>query len=428
MDFPHYIEVIAATLFAIAVIHTFSTKFFEHLARLRPDHGGLLHLLGEVEGVFGLWAAILLVIVSVTVGLKEAVDYLDSRNFTEPAFVFVIMVVAASRPVLKSAEQLMGLIARLLPLRRSTGYFFVLMSVGPLLGSFITEPAAMTLTALLLRDHFFSRDISERAKYAIIGTLFVNVSIGGALTPYAAPPILMVASTWSWGFSDVFSMFGIRSIIAVLINAVAISWLVRREFRESAETNEFQADEGKVPVAVVLIHLLFLAGVVIFNHHMAVFLGLFLFFLGFTQAYARYQRPLILRQGLMVGFFLAGLVVLGGMQRWWLQPTLQGLDGTVLYLGATALTAITDNAALTYLGSLVQGIDDNFKFALVAGAISGGGLTVIANAPNPAGYSILKSKYKDESIGALGLFIAAVPPTIVTILVFWGDRFAGMLF
>ncbi len=428
MNFPHYIEVIAATLFAIAVIHTFSTKFFEHLAHTRPNHAGLWHLLGEVEGVFGVWAAILLVVVSITVGLKDAVDYLDSRNFTEPAFVFVIMVVAASRPVLKAAEQFMGLIARLLPVRRSTAYFFTLMSVGPLLGSFITEPAAMTLTALLLRDHFFSRDISERAKYAIIGTLFVNVSIGGALTPYAAPPILMVASTWSWGFGDVITQFGIRSTIAVLINAVAITWYVRKQFRESAETNEFQADEGKVPSPVVLIHLLFLAGIVIFNHHMAVFMGLFLFFLGFTQAYARYQRPLILRQALLVGFFLAGLVTLGGFQRWWLQPTLQGLDGTVLYLGATALTAITDNAALTYLGSLVQGIDDGFKYALVAGAITGGGLTVIANAPNPAGYSILKDKYEDESIGALGLFAAALPPTIVTILVFWGDRFVKLLF
>ncbi|MFO1265309.1 MAG: putative Na+/H+ antiporter, partial [Rubrivivax sp.] len=366
MTFPAGVEIAAATLFAIAVIHTFSTKYFEHLAHTRPNHAGLWHLLGEVEGVFGVWAAILLVAVAVTVGLKNAVDYLDSRNFTEPAFVFVIMVVAASRPILKAAEQFMGVIARLLPLRRSTAYFFVLMSVGPLLGSFITEPAAMTLTALLLRDHFFSRDISERAKYAIIGTLFVNVSIGGALTPYAAPPILMVAGTWNWGFVDVISQFGVRSAVAVVVNAVAVTWYVRHQFRESAETNEFQADEGRIPSPVVLIHLLFLAGIVVFNHHMAVFLGLFLFFLGFTQAYQRYQRPLILRQALMVAFFLAGLVTLGGFQSWWLQPALEGLDGTVLYLGATALTAITDNAALTYLGSLVQGTDDTFKYALVA--------------------------------------------------------------
>jgi len=427
MSFPHFIEVTAATLFAIAVLHTFSTKFFEHLAHTRPNHAGLWHLLGEVEGVFGVWAAILLVFVSVTIGVKEAVDYLDSRNFTEPAFVFVIMVIAASRPVLRAAELLIGLVARLLPMRRTTAYFFTLMSVGPLLGSFITEPAAMTLTALMLRDHILSRDITERTKYAIIGTLFVNVSVGGALTPYAAPPILMVAATWNWGFAEVFSQFGVRSALIVVINAAILTLLVRKQLSESEGSSQFRTDEGPMPAGVIVIHLAFLAGVVVFNHHIAVFLGLFLFFLGYTQAYKRYQRPLILREGLMVGFFLAGLVVLGGMQRWWLQPVLAGLDGTVLYLGATALTAITDNAALTYLGSLVQGITDEFKFALVAGAITGGGLTVIANAPNPAGYSILKSRFSDDSISAAGLFLGALLPTILAILVFWGDRFVRSL-
>ncbi len=428
MNFPHFIEVTAATLFAIAVIHTFSTKFFEHLAHTRPSHAGLWHLLGEVEGVFGVWAAILLVFISVTIGVKEAVDYLDSRNFTEPAFVFVIMVVAASRPILRAAEIVMGGIARLLPMRRSTAYFFVLLSIGPLLGSFITEPAAMTLTAIMLRDHFLSRGITERMKYAIIGTLFVNVSVGGALTPYAAPPILMVAATWNWDFMHVFSAFGVRSMAIVFVNAAAVTWLIRKQLSTSDESAEFRSDEGPMPLGVIAIHLLFLAGVVYFNHHMAVFLGLFLFFLGYTQAYKRYQRPLILREGLMVGFFLAGLVALGGMQRWWLQPVLSGLDGTVLFLGATALTAITDNAALTYLGSLVQGITDEFKYALVAGAITGGGLTVIANAPNPAGYSILRARFNEDSISALGLFLAAVPPTIVAIAAFWGDRFIRALF
>lgn len=428
MNFPHFVEILAATLFAIAVIHTFSTKFFEHLAHTRPNHAGLWHLLGEVEGVFGVWAAILLVVISVTVGVKEAVGYLDSRNFTEPAFVFVIMVVAASRPILRAAEILMGAIARLLPMRRSTAYFFVLLSIGPLLGSFITEPAAMTLTAIMLRDHFLSRGITERMKYAIIGTLFVNVSVGGALTPYAAPPILMVAATWNWDFAQVFTMFGVRSALTVFVNAAALTWLIRKQLSASGESSEFRSDEGHMPIGVVFIHLLFLGGVVVFNHHMAVFLGLFLFFLGYTQAYKRYQRPLILREALMVGFFLAGLVTLGGMQRWWLQPVLSGLDGTVLFLGATALTAITDNAALTYLGSLVQGINDEFKYALVAGAITGGGLTVIANAPNPAGYSILRSRFNEDSISALGLFIAATPPTIVAILAFWGDRFVRGLF
>jgi Na+/H+ antiporter NhaD/arsenite permease-like protein len=121
---------------------------------------------------------------------------------------------------------------------------------------------------------------------------------------------------------------------------------------------------------------------------------------------------------LLVAFFLAGLVVLGGLQQWWLEPVLMSLDANAVFFGATALTAITDNAALTYLGSLVEGLSDEFKVALVAGAVTGGGLTVIANAPNPAGVSILRSKFDNNSVHPVGLLLGALPPTIVAALAF----------
>jgi predicted cation transporter len=168
----------------------------------------------------------------------------------------------------------------------------------------------------------------------------------------------------------------------------------------------------------VLMHVLFLIGIVTFAHHPAVFLGLFMFFLGFTAAYERYQSPLILREGLLVAFFLAGLVVLGGMQRWWLEPALLSMNAQAVFFGATALTAITDNAALTYLGSLVPGLSEGFKYALVAGAVTGGGLTIIANAPNPAGATILKSGFDEGAIDAGKLFLAALAPTLVAMLAF----------
>jgi Na+/H+ antiporter NhaD/arsenite permease-like protein len=97
------------------------------------------------------------------------------------------------------------------------------------------------------------------------------------------------------------------------------------------------------------------------------------------------------------------------------------MSGAKLYFGATALTAITDNAALTYLGSLVEGISDELKYALVAGAVTGGGLTVIANAPNPAGAGILQSAkaFGGTGISPLGLFLGAVPPTLVAVAFFW---------
>ncbi|HQU97599.1 MAG TPA: putative Na+/H+ antiporter [Nitrosomonas sp.] len=420
MTDPTSIQYIAATLFALAVIHTFSTKYFEHLAHIQPQHAGVWHLLGEVEVVFGLWAMILILFIFAIGGKQDAIVYLESRDFTEPMFVFVIMVIAGTRPILEFVASVVQRIATVVPLNQGMVMYFLLLSLVPLLGSFITEPAAMTLAALMLRDTVFSKDISTRLKYATVGVLFVNVSIGGTLTPFAAPPVLMVAAKWDWDITFMLINFGWKSALAVTVNALTVTWLFRREFEQikAIGAAEPTSQGSKVPISVVLIHLFFLVLVVLFAHHSAVFMGLFLFFLGYTAAYERHQNPLILREALLVAFFLAGLVVLGGQQQWWLQPLLMNMNETAVFFGATALTAVTDNAALTYLGSLVEGLTEEFKIALVAGAVTGGGLTVIANAPNPAGFSILKSKFDEQSIHPLGLLIAALPPTIVAIIAF----------
>src|SRR5690606_10862757 len=187
-------EVVATALFALAVIHTFSVPVFARLANRGGTHAGLWHLLSEVEAVFGVWACALFVWMALTVNIHEAVEYLDTRNFTEPAFVFVIMVVAASRPIIELVNLCVLGLARLLPVRHEIAQFFVIMFLVPLSGSLITEPAAMTLAALLQRQAYFRRPGQDGFKYLTIGVLFVNISIGGVLTAYAAPPVLMVAN------------------------------------------------------------------------------------------------------------------------------------------------------------------------------------------------------------------------------------------
>lgn len=411
------IEHLAALLFGLAVLHTFTTKLFAKLAHINPRHAGLWHLLAEVEVVFGLWAFILVAMWVAMSGKAPVIQYLESRNFTEPLFVFVIMVIAASRPILAMVVWLVRYLAAMIPVQRAVAVYFLCLSALPLLGSFITEPAAMTIAALMLRDGYFRQGLSTRLKYATIGLLFVNVSIGGTLTTFAAPPVLMVAAKWNWDTMFMISNFGWKAAFAVLVNAFAITWFFRSEIAQKGRADR-TSPGADVPAAVSAIHLSFLIGVVIFAHHAVVFMGLFLFFLGYTEAYKQHQDRLILREGLLVAFFLAGLVVLGGLQQWWLQHSLTGVEPTVLYFVATALTAITDNAALTYLASLVEGVSDQFKYAVVAGAVTGGGLTIIANAPNPAGVSILKSSFDDESVSAIGLFLAALPPTFVAILAF----------
>jgi hypothetical protein len=407
---------IGLVLFVIALLHTFATHLFEVMAHRHPRHAGLFHLLGEVEVVFGFWASVLMVVMAMVEGGDAAVDYAESRRYTEPLFVFVVMVVAASRPVLEAARGLLRLLARLVPARTEVAQAWLALALVPLVGSLITEPAAMTLAALMLAPTVFRQGMPEWLKYGALGVLFVNVSIGGTLTSYAAPPVLMVAEAWGWDSAWMLRHIGWRSLIAVVFNASVITLLLRTHLRPLDASIE--GESVPVPPLVALIHLAFLAAVVLLAHHPVLFLGLFLLFLGFTQAYGRYQSPLILKEGLLVGFFLAGLVVLGGMQQWWLQPIVSSLGPTALFFGALGLTAITDNAALTYLGSLITGLSEHAKYMLMAGAVGGGGLTVIANAPNPAGAALLRHGFADESIGTVWLFLGALGPTCAAALMF----------
>lgn len=411
------IEHIAAVIFAIALVHTFAAKLFERLSHRYPRHAGLFHLLGEVEVVFGFWAIVLIFAMAAVKGGTEALAYAESRKYTEPLFVFVVMVIAASKPVLHVVMASVNAIAQILPVRSSLATAWLGLAAVPLLGSAITEPAAMTIAALMLAPQIFRPDVPERLKYLALGVLFVNVSIGGTLTSFAAPPILMVASTWNWTSAFMLATLGWKAAIAVLVNASIAVVALKAHLPETHPTVA-TATESNMPMTLIAAHIAFLAAVVALAHHPVAFLGLFLMFLGVSQAYERFQSPLIIKESLLVAFFLAGLVVLGGLQQWWLQPIVSGMSPDVLFYGATALTAVTDNAALTYLGSLIVGISDEAKYNLVAGAVAGGGLTIIANAPNPAGAALVRGGFADASIGAGGLFVGALLPTCIAVAAF----------
>jgi hypothetical protein len=419
---PQSIEILASVLFGLAVLHTFCVKRFAHWSHSYPSgsvQNHLLHFLAETEVVFGVWAAVLFVgIVAVKGTVHDAVHYVEGLNFTEAKFVFVIMVVAATRPVVRLAEALISAAARLIPMRESVAFYISALFFGPLLGSFITEPAAMTLLALLLKRRYFDQQISQKLAYATLGLLFVNVSIGGTLTHFAAPPVLMVAAKWNWGLAYMFEHFGWRAVSACLVSTLMVTGLFWKELKEVPVDKR---SEARIPVWLTATHVAFLALVVVFAHYTNIFFGVFILFLGLVTATSQHQEPLKLREGLLVGFFLAGLVTLGTLQAYWLKPLIERLTGNALFFGATGLTALTDNAALTYLGSLVEGISDELKYALVAGAVTGGGLTVIANAPNPAGVGILQGAkvFGGEGISPVGLLIGALLPTGVAVVFFW---------
>jgi hypothetical protein len=437
----------ATAMFALAVLHTFMasklTKIshdLEHRHReilLRRSRAAeqaqaastenvvsfkaeLFHFLGEIEVVFGLWIVPLFAGMIWFHGWEESVRYLDGRNFTEPLFVLVIMAIAASRPVMVFAQIVMAWFARIGG--NSVGAWWLsILTLGPLLGSFITEPAAMTISALLLSKKFFDRYPSRTFAYGTLGLLFVNISIGGTFTHFAAPPVLMVAGTWGWDMPFMFMHFGWKSAISIAVSNV-VFWGVFR--KELVRLNQHQPGDGiggrprpPVPKRLIVLHIIFLGWTVLTNHYPVLFIGGFLFFLGLTQATSHHQDEISLRGPLLVAFFLAGLVIHGGLQGWWIAPLLGKLDDTPLFFGAVLLTAFNDNAAITYLASLVPNLSDSMKYAVVAGAVAGGGLTVIANAPNPAGVAILR-KFFNDSVSPLGLLAGAIIPTAIASAVF----------
>lgn len=413
-------EIISTVCFILAIFHTFSVKQFQNLATKYKEGTvgeNLFHLLGEVEVVFGLWAGIFILLSSLLTDKQTSLEYLNSRNFTEALFVFVIMVVCSTKPILNFVESLILLISKILPVNKPTAIYFSTLVFGPLLGSFITEPAAMTVTALFLLQFFYKSSVSEKAKYLTLGLLFVNVSIGGTLTPYAAPPVLMVAGKWGWDLNFMLTHFSWRAVSAIVLSTVTVIFLIQKDLKKISVT-EIEK-KNKLPAWVGILHLIFLALVVIFHQSTVIFLGLFMFFLGLVNVTSEYQKSLKLKESLLVAFFLGGLVVLGGPQKWWLQPLVSELSSYVLYLGSIVLTSFTDNAALTYLGSQVENISELSKFALVSGSVVGGGLTVIANAPNPAGYSILNSSFGESGISPLKLFLGALLPTTIAAIFFF---------
>lgn len=427
---PSKVEIAASAIFGLAVIHTFIVSKFQKMAKKYPQGSiaeNIFHFLGEIEVVFGLWSAVFFLVYTFFEGfaaynsehkvVSGALYYLESLNYTEAVFVFVIMCMASTRPIILLAEKIIKLIASTLPIPEKVSFYFTTLAVGPLLGSFITEPAAMAVVSLILLDYFYSHNMSEKFKYATIGLLFVNISIGGTLTHFAAPPVVMVASKWNYDFEHMIKNFGYKAVVAIIISTILYSMYFKNELRGKLKIKHREDNATLNPHWwVYLTHLLFLALVILNAHHLVFFTAIFLFFLGFMHITSEYQDQPKLRESLMVGFFLGGLVFLGGPQAWWLKPLLNSLGDLPLFIGTTALTGITDNAALTYLGSLVE-MSDSAKYNLLAGAVAGGGLTVIANAPNPVGYGVLKDSF-NGSLNPLYLFFGAILPTLIGCICF----------
>jgi hypothetical protein len=437
------LNLVATVIFFGAIVHTFLVARFRKIAHNyqqsyeaieyllhatdgRPDFGKkhdkllfraqLFYFMGEVEAVFGIWLIPLFVAIIAFHGWSTMVDYVGNVNVADAIFVVVIMAIASSLPIIRFTETV---IAKVSAIGKGTpaSWWLAILTLGPLLGSFITGPAAMTICALLLRHRFYSLQPSERLKYATLGLLFVNISVGGVLTQFGSPPVVIAASAWNWDLVYMLTHFGWKAVIGIILSNLLYLTVFRREFARLVTNvpDEEQDQEGprSIPWRITCIHILFLCWTVANARYPVLMILAILFFLAFVSATRLNQHAIALRPPLLVGFFLAALIIHGGCQQWWIGPVLGTLSKWPLMFAATILTAFNDNAAITYLASLVPGFSEALKYVVMAGAVSGGGLTVIANSPNPAGQSILASRFGKAGISPLYLFLGALVPTLI---------------
>jgi Na+/H+ antiporter NhaD/arsenite permease-like protein len=414
------IDKLAGLFFAAAILHTFLTKKIHHYANAIQKKGmikGLLLVLSEVELVFIIWSLMLFILSLFFWGSNRTLLKMSHLNFTESFFVMFIMIIASTRPITLLARNFILRVTKYFPLNKKLAYFFGVLMIGPLLGSFITEPAAMTVTAILLLEAIFQKPISLNLKYSIIALLFVNIAIGGSLTPFAAPPIIMVAQKWEWTLSFMFKHFALKTLISLFLSTLFISLKYKKEIIQqiSIQTN----NSKKIPLSITFINLFILIMMIVNAHSFKIFSFTFICFLIFYKMSKRHQGQLKLKEGVLVCLFLLGLTILGSYQEFWITPLIKNLRGGILFSGSMILTSIVDNAAITYLGSLVTDLDESQKLALVYGSLIGGGLTIIANAPNPIGHKILEGSFNEDGLSATLLFKAALIPTLITAIVFY---------
>ena len=439
-------HIISLIIFILAIIHTLSVyKVHEWAKKLEekelPQRKGttqersfwchILYFLAEIEIVFALWAIPLFIAMGCYYNWTISFEYINTRDYTEPLFVVVILAMASTRPIVHTAEKLIGWIAKGLGGSLSA-WWFVLLTIGPLLGSFITEAAAMALCALLLSEKFYQYYPSKKLSYATLGLLFVNISVGGILTDFASPAVLILSHCWNWSIQDIFFNFGWKAALGIFISN-SLYWLFfRKELihmhvkQKAAQVyQEFTSKpkEDPIPLWVTCIHMLFMFWIVVVSQYPAIFIATFLFFIGFHQATRAHQHSIQIARPLLVGLFLAGLIIHGGLQGWWVVSILEDLNPLSVMGVAIAMTGFNDNAAIYYLTTLIPNWGEAFKYAVFTGVIAGGGLTVIANAPNPAGYAILRKHF--DGIKPLNLLLAALIPTLILYAIFY---FFGPLF
>lgn len=436
-------------IFLLAVIHSFvaplllkaaSKRIRRHEMPIDPVAGGskseipkrtghfsketffweMVYFFGEIEVVFGLWAIPLLLSMVWFFDWDTPVAYIKSNHYTEAAYLFVSMAIAATYPVIRFVEQVSEKVMGWFEDTPLT-WWMTLLTLGPLFASYLKDTSMMTIVAILLMRHFYIFRPPLKLALATQSLLFVNMGVAGSLTSVASPTALLVSGPWGWDTGFMFFTFGWKAMVGIITVNVVYWFLFRESFaalNRKAKTMFLQKVEVvDVPFWVTGVHLAFLVWVILTNNEPALYLGAFVLFLGFYQATHPYQIALSLRVPILIAFFVASLELHASLQGWWAEAFLESFKEQVLPFVALVLTTICHNSMVVYLATFVPHLTDRAKEAYFSGAIAASGLTLISSGANLIGYKVLSQAF-DEPIAPSTIFIYSFLPTFIMLAIF----------
>ncbi len=392
---------------------------FPKLCKRHQLFSELYRFVSKVEIVFVLWAVPLFFWFLYTEGYRVTMAYFNSRNYNSAMFIVVIFLLLESRPIVYFAERLLSSIARI-GKTSPKSWWWTLMIATPLLTFLLKESGAMIIGATLLVRHFYAFSPSSRFAYATLGLLFSNISIGGLSSSISSRAMFVILPSLKWGHKFVFQYFAWKATLAILVSTTVCYLIFRKEFDTFPTTvlnRDFKGE--RVPWWIICIHII-LVWIVVWSRYTPLFIvAILLFYIGFQRFTIFYQSPLNIPKACLVGLFYAGMVIFGDLQEWWVLGIMHGMSDFGYMISSYMLSIFLDNALVNYLVHNLPVATDCYLYLVITGCMAAGGLTLLANMPNIIGYLLLRPAFRDSSISQGKLFLAALGPSFISLIVFW---------
>lgn len=434
MVLPQYSKTLligSGFIFLLAIIHTFLTpKLFFLSERFRHKQliftesskkyymlSELIGILSKVEIVFFVWAIPLFFLFWISEGFKLTITYFDTRNYSFPIYIMTIVVLTTSKPIIDFADRILTFLAKLGP-NTPKMWWWALLLGSPLIACLVKEPGAMIIGSTLLLRKFYYLTPSRSFRYATMGLLFSNISMGGLLTPVSSRAFMLVQSSLNWKPGFLLAQFSWKAFIAIILSTTIYYVIFRKEFDKLPSTVRDRINfKYAIPWWISATHILFLAAILWIKPASVILAAFFVLFLLFHKMTVFYQNPLHLDKMALLGLFYTGVLIHGDLQGKWISLIMEKLPGLGVLIVSFILSACMDNSIAHYLAMNVTSSSDCYRYLVVAGVTAAGGLTLLANSANLLGYTVLKTSFL--SISFVKLFYYGLTPSLVALTIFW---------